>query len=99
MKTYAIRYYIVEKIEEDWMFYFWCSTTSGGSDAGAVVLGRSRYTVTLLTALNPGLGSHEKKKAFGQVESTAHVIWIKIFWLCLLSLNYLEICGYLQLVL
>jgi len=36
------RYYIVEKIEEDWMFYFWCSTTSGGSDAGAVVLGRSR---------------------------------------------------------
>ena len=50
MKTYAIRYYIVEKIEEDWMFYFWCSTTSGGSDAGAVVLGRSRYTVTLLTA-------------------------------------------------
>ena len=68
MKTYAIRYYIVEKIEEDWMFYFWCSTTSGGSDAGAVVLGRSRYTVTLLTAFKikpwTTVGSLENYESF-----------------------------------
>jgi len=36
------RYYIVERIENDWMFYFWCSENLAAADAGVVVLGRSR---------------------------------------------------------
>jgi len=36
------RWFIVERIEEDWMFYFWCSENLAAADAGAVVLGRAR---------------------------------------------------------
>ena len=40
------RWFIVERIEEDWMFYVWCSENLAAADAGAVVLGRARF-VTL----------------------------------------------------
>jgi len=36
------RWFIVERIEEDWMFYVWCSENLAAADAGAVVLGRAR---------------------------------------------------------
>ena len=37
------RWFIVERVEEDWMFYFWCSENQAAADAGAVVLGRQRF--------------------------------------------------------
>jgi hypothetical protein len=36
------RWFIVERVEEDWMFYVWCSENLAAADAGAVVLGRAR---------------------------------------------------------
>jgi hypothetical protein len=36
------RWFIVEWLEEEWMFYFWCSENQAAADAGAVVLGRQR---------------------------------------------------------
>lgn len=37
------RWFIVERLEEDWMFYFWCSENQAAADAGVVVLGRQRF--------------------------------------------------------
>ena len=42
------RWFIVERIEEDWMFYVWCSENLAAADAGAVVLGRARYVCKTL---------------------------------------------------
>ena len=39
------RWFIVERIEEDWMFYVWCSENLAAADAGAVVLGRARLVI------------------------------------------------------
>ena len=36
------RWFIVERVEEDWMFYYWCSENQAAADAGVVVLGRQR---------------------------------------------------------
>ena len=37
------RWFIVERLEEDWIFYFWCSENQAAADAGVVVLGRQRF--------------------------------------------------------
>ena len=39
------RWFIIERIEEDWMFYVWCSENLAAADAGAVVLGRARFVI------------------------------------------------------
>jgi hypothetical protein len=37
------RWFIVERLEEDWIFYFWCSENQAAADAGVVILGRERF--------------------------------------------------------
>ena len=36
------RWFIVERVQEDWMFYFWCSDNLAATDNGTVILGRAR---------------------------------------------------------